>query len=49
MSEVFAQPHQRLQQTPNPETIAKLLDENTQLVTAISEHFNKGRMQDTLE
>lgn len=49
MSEVFAQPHQRSQQAPNPETITKMLDENTQLVTAISEHFNKGRMQDTLE
>jgi hypothetical protein len=49
MSEVFAQPHQRAQSAPNPETITKMLDENTQLVTAISEQFNKGRMQDTLE
>jgi hypothetical protein len=49
MSEVFAQPHQRIQPAPNPETISKMLDENTQLVSAISEHFNKGRMQDTLE
>lgn len=49
MSEVFAQPHQRASQTPNAETITKMLDENTQLVTAISEHFNKGRMLETLE
>lgn len=49
MSEVFAQPHQRLQAAPNPETIPKLLDENTQLVSAITEHFNKGRMNETIE
>jgi hypothetical protein len=49
MSEVFAQPHQRIQTAPNSETVSKMLDENTQLVSAISEHFNKGRMQDTLE
>ena len=49
MSEVFAQPHQRIQQAPNPETISKMLDENHQIVSAISEHFNKGRMPDTLE
>ena len=49
MSEVFAQPHQRMQPAPNPETIAKMLEENTQLVTTVAEHFNKGRMQDTLE
>lgn len=49
MSEVFAQPHQRIQPAPNAETISKMLDENTQLVTAITEHFNKGRMQETLE
>jgi hypothetical protein len=49
MSEVFAQPHQRMQPAPNPETIAKMLEENTQLVTTVAEHFNKGRIQDTLE
>ncbi len=49
MSEVFAQPHQRSQPAPNSETISKMLDENTQLVTVISENFNKGRIQDTLE
>jgi hypothetical protein len=49
MSEVFAQPHQRIQPAPNSETVSKMLEENTQLVSAISEHFNKGRMQDTLE
>ena len=49
MSEVFAQPNQRSQPAPNPETISKMLDENTQLVFTISEHFNKGRMQDTIE
>ena len=49
MSEVFAQPHQRLQSAPNPETVTKMLDENTQLISAISDHFNKGRMQDTMD
>lgn len=49
MSEVFAQPHQRMQPAPNPETISKLLDENTQLLTAITEQFNKGRMQETID
>jgi hypothetical protein len=49
MSEVFAQPSQRVQPAPNSETISKMLDENTQLIMAISEHSNKGRMQDTLE
>lgn len=49
MSEVFAQPHQRMQPAPNSETISKLLDENTQLLTAITEQFNKGRMQETLD
>jgi hypothetical protein len=49
MSEVFAQPHQRLQQAPNPETVAKMIEENTQMVITISEQFNKGRVQETLE
>ena len=51
MSEVFAQPHQRSvpNATPSPETIQKLLDENTHLIALIHEHFDKGRMQDTLE
>ena len=49
MSEVFAKPHQRTQQAPNQETIAKMLEENNQLVSAISDQFNKGRMQDTFE
>jgi phosphoenolpyruvate-protein kinase (PTS system EI component) len=49
MSEVFAQPHQRMQPAPNSETIAKMLDENTQMVITISEHYNKGRMQDTID
>lgn len=49
MSEVFAQPHQRMHPAPNSETISKLLDENTQLLTAITEQFNKGRMQETLD
>ena len=49
MSEVFAQPNQRIQPAPNPETVANMLDENTQLVSTICEHFNKGRMQDTFE
>lgn len=49
MSEVFALPHQRMQPAPNAETIAKMLEENTQLLTAITEQFNKGRMQETLD
>jgi hypothetical protein len=49
MSEVFAQSHQRNQPAPNPETVSKMLDENTQLVAAISDHFSKNRMIDTLE
>ena len=49
MSEVFAQPHQRNPAAPNPETITKMLDENTQLVSTIAEHYNKNRMQETLE
>jgi hypothetical protein len=51
MSEVFAHGYQRsnTQPVPNPETIQKLLDENSQLIGLIHEHFNKGRMQDTLE
>lgn len=60
MSEVFAaQPHQQSQMVPQPtrmhqtapnsDAINKMLDDNTQLVTAIAEHFNKGRAQDTLE
>ena len=49
MSEVFAKPHQRIQQAPNPDTIARMLEENSQLLSAINEQFNKGRMQDTFE
>lgn len=38
-----------MQQAPPPETINKMLDDNTNLVTAIADHQTKGRMQDTLE
>ena len=48
MSEVFAQPHQRCQQAPNPKTITKILDSILKC-TAISENFIKGLMQDTSE
>ena len=37
------------QQAPPPETINKMLEDNTNLVTAIADHQTKGRMQDTLE
>jgi hypothetical protein len=48
MPEVFAQPHQRCQQAPNPKTITKILDSILKC-TAISENFIKGLMQDTSE
>ena len=48
MSEVFAQPHQRCQQAPNPKTITKMLDSILKC-TAISENFIKGHIQDTSE
>ena len=49
MSEVFAPAQQRQNQPPNNETIQKILDENTQIITMIHDYFNKGRMQETVE
>lgn len=49
MSEVFAQTHQRNGPAPNPETISNMLEENSQLVTAICEYYNKNRMNESLE
>lgn len=49
---VAAQQQQNVQRMvipPSSETITKMLDDNTQLVTAINDHITKGRMQDTLE
>jgi hypothetical protein len=49
MSEVFAPAHQRQNQAPSHDTIQKILDENTQIITMIQDYFNKGRMQETVE
>lgn len=49
-AEIFAMPQQhRIYSTPTTETIAGVLDENSQLVTVIAEYFNTGRIQETMD
>ena len=49
MSDVFVEAKLRKNQSPNNETIQKILDENTQIITLIQDCFNKGRLPETVE
>ena len=49
MSDVFVEAKLRKNQSPNNETIQKILDENTQIITLIQDCFNKGRIPETVE
>lgn len=50
MSEVFAKPEQRNNKpSPNAETIPRLLEENSYLLTVITEQFNKGKLSESIE
>lgn len=52
MSDVFAKAEHRsknTEQRPNNETVKKLLEENSYLLTLIGENFNKGKVTEAFE